>query len=105
TKTDGKTTYTPGSVGTYTITVTNAGPSNAVGAAVSDLVPATLTRVTWTSTTAGSAAVTSGATGSGNTLAAVVNIAAGAGNSVTLTVTGTGSPLAPGHLVHHTTAH
>ena len=35
-KTDGSATYTPGSPLTYTITVTNSGPSNAVGATVAD---------------------------------------------------------------------
>src|SRR5262249_6082142 len=80
-KTDGVATYTPGNVVTYTITVTNTGPSNVTGATVADTLPAGLTNVTWNSTTNGAASVTSGATGSGNNLAATVAIASGVGNS------------------------
>ena len=50
-KTDGSTTYTPGNGITYTITVTNNGPSDAVGATVADSIPSTITGVTWTSST------------------------------------------------------
>jgi uncharacterized repeat protein (TIGR01451 family) len=81
-------TYFPSSTVTYTVTVNNSGPSNAVGAIVADSITATLTGVTWTSTTTGSASVGSGGTGSGNSLAATVNIPAGAGNSVVFTITG-----------------
>src|SRR2546430_10524003 len=73
-KTDGSSTYTPGRTVTYTITVTNRGPSDFTRATVTDSIPATLTRVTWTSSSTGSASVSSGATGSGNSLAAAVNI-------------------------------
>ena len=68
--------------------MTNNGPSNASGASVADSIPALLAGVTWTSTTTGSASVSSGGSGSGNSLAATVNIAAGAGNSVIFTVSG-----------------
>ncbi len=47
TKTDGVTTATPGGSVTYTITASNAGPSNATGATVADTFPASLT-CTWT---------------------------------------------------------
>src|SRR5262249_38427793 len=47
TKTNGVSTVVPGSTTTYTITVTNAGPSNAIGATVTDVFPAGLTGVTW----------------------------------------------------------
>ena len=40
TKTDGVTTATPGGSVTYTITASNAGPSNATGATVADTFPA-----------------------------------------------------------------
>ena len=43
TKTDGVTTATPGGSVTYTITASNAGPSNASGATVADTFPAALT--------------------------------------------------------------
>ena len=39
TKTDGSLTYTPGMPVTYTITVTNSGPSDAIGAIVTDALP------------------------------------------------------------------
>ena len=43
TKTDGADHATPGSSTTYTIVVSNAGPSNAIGATVADTFPAALT--------------------------------------------------------------
>ena len=47
TKTDGATSVTPGTPTTYSIVVTNTGPSDAVGAAVVDTLPAALTDATW----------------------------------------------------------
>jgi uncharacterized repeat protein (TIGR01451 family) len=89
TKTDNSPTFTLGESLTYVITVTNSGPSDSVGALVADLVPSLLSGVTWTSSTTGKASVTSGGSGSGNNLAATVNIAAGPGNSVIFLVNGT----------------
>ncbi|MFL6375141.1 MAG: hypothetical protein ACJ73D_10780, partial [Pyrinomonadaceae bacterium] len=89
TKTSAPKPYIAGGPLTYTITVTNNGPTNVVGATVRDIVPADLSSVSWVSGTTGTAAVTSGSTGSGNDLSATVNITSGAGNSVTFTVTGT----------------
>jgi uncharacterized repeat protein (TIGR01451 family) len=63
TKTDGVTTATPGGSATYTITASNAGPSNAPGATVADTFPASLT-CTWTCVGAGGGTCT--ASGSGN---------------------------------------
>src|SRR5213075_2441522 len=63
TKTDGVTTATPGGSVTYTITASNAGPSNATGATVADNFPASLT-CTWTCAGAGGGSCT--ASGSGN---------------------------------------
>ena len=64
TKTDGSLTYTPGMPVTYTITVTNAGPSDAIGATVTDALPAQVTTATWTATgTAGTAFTASGTGG------------------------------------------
>ena len=42
-KTDGSATYTPGGTATYTVVVTNAGPSNATNVTVSDPLPAGVT--------------------------------------------------------------
>ncbi len=103
TKTDGKSTYTPGSPVTYTISVINHGPSDVIGATITDVIPAGLTGVTWTSTTTGSASVTAGATGSGNNLSATVDIAAGAGNGVVFTVTGTAKSSLTGDLTNTST--
>src|SRR5439155_625164 len=102
-KTDGKATYTPGTGVTYTITVTNSGPSDVIGATIADSIPAGLTGVTWSSSTTGSASVTAGATGTGNSLAATVSIAAGAGNSVVFTVSGTALSSLTGNLVNTAT--
>ena len=63
TKTDGVTTATAGGSVTYTITASNAGPSNATGATVADTFPASLT-CTWTCVGAGGGTCT--ASGSGN---------------------------------------
>ena len=48
TKTNGVSSLVPGQATTYTITVTNNGPSNAIGSRVQDLFPAALTGVSWT---------------------------------------------------------
>ena len=62
-------TYTPGTSTTYTIAVTNTGPSSVTAASVTDNLPAAITSDTWT------AAYSSGgsgpASGSGNISAAV----------------------------------
>ncbi len=79
TKTDGKTTATPGGSTTYTITASNAGPSNAPGSTVADTFPASLT-CTWTCVGAGGGTCT--ASGSGN-INDSVNLPAG--GSVTYT--------------------
>ncbi|HSX63231.1 MAG TPA: DUF11 domain-containing protein, partial [Pseudoxanthomonas sp.] len=48
TKTDGSATYAPGFDATYTIVVSNNGPSAVVGARVSDPLPAGITSANWT---------------------------------------------------------
>src|SRR5262249_17347460 len=55
TLTDGVTTVNAGTSVAYTIVVTNNGPGNANGAAVSDIFPAVLTGVSFTATQTGSA--------------------------------------------------
>jgi uncharacterized repeat protein (TIGR01451 family) len=89
TKTSTPKPYVAGSPLSYTITVTNNGPTDVVGATVRDIIPADLSGVSWTSSATGSASITSGGTGSSNDLSATVNVAFGAGNSVTFTVIGT----------------
>src|SRR4051794_29680322 len=92
TKTDGVTTATPGGSVTYTITASNAGPSNATGATVADTFPASLT-CTWTC--AGASGGTCTASGSGN-LNDTVNLPSG--GSVTYTASCTISAAATGTL-------
>ena len=92
TKTDGVTTATAGGSVTYTITASNAGPSNASGATVADTFPASLTG-TWTCVGAGGGTCT--AAGSGN-INDTVNLPAG--GSVTYTVSAAVSPAATGTL-------
>lgn len=88
-KTSSPKPYVAGSALTYTITVTNNGPSSVTGATVVDSIPSTITGVTWTSSIMGSASVTSGATGSGNSLSATLNIGSAFADKVIFTVTGT----------------
>ncbi|MFA6957477.1 MAG: DUF11 domain-containing protein, partial [Thermoanaerobaculia bacterium] len=91
-KTDGVTTATPGGSVTYTITASNAGPSNASGSTVADTFPASLT-ATWTCVGAGGGTCT--ASGSGN-INDTVNLPSG--GSVTFTVSATISGAATGTL-------
>jgi len=44
---DGKTSVVPGTSDTYTIVVSNSGPSAITGAALSDPLPAGVTAATW----------------------------------------------------------
>jgi uncharacterized repeat protein (TIGR01451 family) len=82
-----------GSPVTYTLTVTNNGPSNVTGATVTDNVPSQVTGVTWT------CAITTGtgscgqASGTGNAINTTVNLNSGA--VATYTVTGAISPITP----------
>ena len=86
------TTATPGGSVTYTITASNAGPSNATGATVADTFPASLT-CTWTCVGAGGGTCT--ASGSGN-INDTVNLPSG--GSVTYTASCTISAPATGTL-------
>jgi uncharacterized repeat protein (TIGR01451 family) len=99
TKTDGATTEVPGTSVSYTITVTNNGPSNANGATVSDTFPATLTGVTYTSVAAGGATGNTAA-GTGN-ISDTVNMPAG--SSITYTVSATIASSATGDLINTAT--
>ncbi len=83
TKTDGVTSATPGGSVTYTITASNAGPSNATGATVADTFPASLT-CTWTCVGTGGGTCT--ASGSGN-IADTVNLPAGGSTTHTASCT------------------
>ena len=62
---DGKTSVVPGTSDTYTIVVTNNGPSTAVAAAVTDVFPAAITAAFWTAVASPGSSVAA-ATGTGN---------------------------------------
>ncbi|MHB9000147.1 MAG: hypothetical protein ACYC9N_11620, partial [Thermoanaerobaculia bacterium] len=96
TKSDGVTSLVAGTQVTYTIGVSNAGPSAVNGVAVMDTLPATLTGATWTCTaTAGSACAS--ASGSGS-IATTANLLAG--GSATYSVNATVSSAATGTLTN-----
>jgi uncharacterized repeat protein (TIGR01451 family) len=90
TKTDGRATYTSGTQNTYTVVVSNNGPSTATGVAVIDDFPAAVTGVTWSGT--------DGSSGTGNLNDTITSLAPGA--SVTYTLTATVDPAATGNLVN-----
>ncbi|WP_342329126.1 gliding motility-associated C-terminal domain-containing protein [Pedobacter sp. FW305-3-2-15-E-R2A2] len=82
-------TANSGAAISYTITVGNTGPSNAIAASINDIIPTEIQGVTWSSSITGAATITSGASGTGNNLQAVANIPAGTGNKIVFTVNGT----------------
>ena len=77
-----------GSAVTYRIAVSNAGPSDAIGATIADNVPAELTNVSWTCTAAGTSNCGT-PSGTGNAISLSADVGAGAGNTITIDVTGT----------------
>ena len=98
-KSDGRTNATPGSSLTYTITITNAGPSPAIGAIVSDTLPVVLTGANWTCSGAGGASCAA-ATGSGN-ISTTVDVPVG--STATFVLTATVSATATGTLANTAT--
>jgi uncharacterized repeat protein (TIGR01451 family) len=98
TKTDGLTDVDAGGPITYTIGVTNAGPSDAVGATVADTFPATLLSPTWTCTASLGSSCPSPGSGSINHSVTVL-----AGGTLTYTVNATVSGTASGTLTNTAT--
>nr|MCU0756673.1 hypothetical protein [Xanthomonadales bacterium] len=92
-KTDGQTSVGAGTSTTYTITASNAGPSNAPDSTVADTFPASCTSVSWTCAGAGGGTCTAG--GSGN-ISDSVNLPSG--GSVTYTAVCAVSTAATGTL-------
>jgi uncharacterized repeat protein (TIGR01451 family) len=88
-------TAIPGTQITYTIVITNAGPSAAVNALVQDTLPSTITGVTWTCTASGGSSCPASGTGDINTLVTVLP----SGNT-TFRLTGTVIASATGNLVN-----
>lgn len=93
-QTDGKTSVVPGTINTYTITVTNNGPSTVVSFTLTDVIPASLLGATFGAPSSGSYNVSTG-------LWSGLNLASG--NSVTITLTGTISPTATGSITNTVT--
>ena len=99
TKTDGVASASPGGTTTYTIVATNNGPSDVVGATVTDVMPAAVTGDTFTAVGTGGAAGFS-PSGSGN-LNETIDLPAGA--TVTYTVVADIASGASGDLVNTAT--
>jgi LPXTG-site transpeptidase (sortase) family protein len=98
TKTDGVVTYTPGGTTTYTIVVSNAGPSDVIGATFTDTFPAAITNASWTCAGSGGGTCTASGTGDIND-----NVDIPVGGSVTYTITATIRASATGTLVNTAT--
>ena len=94
-KTNGHASSIPGQVVTWTVTVTNAGPSPVTGATVTDVPPASVSGVAWTC--AASAGSSCPPTGSGPINAAVGLLA---GGSATFQLGGVVDPGATGLLAN-----
>ncbi|MAE66758.1 MAG: hypothetical protein CMJ18_21020, partial [Phycisphaeraceae bacterium] len=89
TKTDGTAQVTEGTLVGYTIVVTNQGPSDAIGASITDLFPPELTNVSWTAElTAGNTMTPS--SGSGDIIA-TADLQSGASIQITVSATVTGT--------------
>ena len=98
TKTDGVTVAIPGTPTTYTITVSNAGPTAALGARVQDQLPTALTNASWTCSANGSSSCVA-ASGTGD-IDTTANVQVGAANTVVYTLTGTVAANTTGLLVN-----
>jgi uncharacterized repeat protein (TIGR01451 family) len=85
TKDDGVTTYVPGFDATYTIVVTNDGPDDAMGARITDPLPAGITTASWTCGNAAGGAVCGAASGTGG-IDTTADLPAGSSATYRLTV-------------------
>jgi uncharacterized repeat protein (TIGR01451 family) len=101
-KTDGATQYTPGGQTVYTIVVGNTGPSDAIGAVVTDPKPSQVTTWTWVcgAPTGGATGCDGAASGSSN-FSDTVNLPVG--STITYTVTAQIAAGATGNLVNTVT--
>jgi uncharacterized repeat protein (TIGR01451 family) len=87
-KTSTSNTFELGGTVTWVITVTNAGPSDVTGALVNDDINNSLTGISWSAMAVGNSSIST-TSGTGDLVNVPVSIAAGAGNSIKFTVTGT----------------
>ncbi|NBR07406.1 MAG: DUF11 domain-containing protein, partial [Planctomycetes bacterium] len=93
-QTDYKTSVVPGTINTYTITITNNGPSTVVSFTLTDVVPASFLGAVFGTPSSGSFNISTG-------LWSGLNLVAGA--SVFITLTGTVSPTATGSITNTVT--
>jgi LPXTG-site transpeptidase (sortase) family protein len=97
TKTDGVTSYVPGTSLTYTIAVSNVGNGPAIGAQVTDSIPAQFSAWSWTCVQSGGATGCSAYSGAGN-FSNTVSLPVG--SSITYTVNATILASAAGSLTN-----
>ncbi|MBB5438121.1 gliding motility-associated-like protein/uncharacterized repeat protein (TIGR01451 family) [Pedobacter sp. AK017] len=86
----------------YTVKLSNAGPQNAQGLILNDVIPAEVENVTWSAATFGTASINGTFTGTTNAIMVKADVAAGAGNYVLITVNGTVSPSTPPSTITNT---
>jgi uncharacterized repeat protein (TIGR01451 family) len=86
TKTDNQTAAVPGLTTTYTIVVSNAGPSAVIGASVSDPLPLGVTAARWTATASSGGGNVTGPLSGGDALATTVDLPVNASVTFTFTV-------------------
>jgi uncharacterized repeat protein (TIGR01451 family) len=96
-KTDNQLTAVPGTRITYTVAVTNGGPSDANGVVISDAIPAVLLSPAWTCAGANGGVCNAPTSGNGN-ISTTVNVPAG--GQITFTVVATLSLSATGKLTN-----
>jgi large repetitive protein len=98
TKTDSLAIYSPGDILTYTITVTNNGPGDVLGATFNDNIPTQIMDWTWTCVPDTGASCTAGPSTSSTDFSDSIDLPSGA--SVIYTVSATISSSAMGDLVN-----
>ncbi|MBC9932100.1 gliding motility-associated C-terminal domain-containing protein [Chitinophaga qingshengii] len=100
---NGPTTTTAGQPIQYTILVNNSGLSNAVNFTITDVVPATITQVSWKAMANGGAVIHGASSGTGNNISLAGDMPAGTNNSIVVTVNGNVAGNASGTLVNNAT--
>ncbi|MGC4897543.1 DUF11 domain-containing protein [Micromonospora sp. DT31] len=98
TKTANPSPYVPGAPFTYTVTVTNGGPSDAIGATITDTLPTPPSGFTWTcEASTGSTCASSGVGAIDDTVTVL------AGGTLTYTITGHVPPKTTGDVINTVT--
>jgi uncharacterized repeat protein (TIGR01451 family) len=92
-----------GSPVTYTLTISNAGPSNATGFSLADVLPATLTGISASCVVTGTGNCGTNASAGQNVSFTGMALTAGAGNALTITINATLDAGASGSLVNSAT--